>query len=1119
MVTCKVDSQSAVAALVPKMNGTRTRGKPGGSQSNSNSSGFRLLDGDQLENNSSVSRNSIYKLKIDLMFDDSRSMRSSRLDDPRGSHRTRSIIMYGRSELASTAGEAPRSLSSFLQDNGQTAKVLAEAAKKDVQRISNSVQAQIEQLFTDVAKDATSSFDVTCLGSLPLKDKVTSLQGLQEPLRQLYLSEVTNKKLNTGSLDICATGLRVKISALAIANGGASAAGLEESEAHITPFHNIAVWSAVKFVISDDDGGAAFLPLITDPENIDKTSLFQPLSSSEQLAVEHSIHVHAPIFAVVMRSASSPKVLECHGFICKSTEDAIVIAATLYQSLMAHVSTSSRRNTQRRTPRQQNGVSCISIASSSALASSNYLSRSQIMPSASASGGRRSSFRGSQGAGGTPSRSVRKKRVSSSSLSSHSNVINEAAELETSTEERRRKSHKSKRAPPVPTTIPGSGGHRNGGGGGVPSRSGSIVCGNGHVTRLHQNGHPGKKSSVGSDLAGVVDVVPANGDILTRVAIPRSGSFLNTGGLTRYKSRAARRHSGKLGGGGGGGGGGFSLVDWHRLNCASSSPLGFSELFNEFRLHENLHSLDDILYAIIDADGMSFNDLKPIYKEFLLKLAVTLTQDELFQRSKNIMRRQKKKKQKRKPSVNGSQVGLVDESHSGGILSIVDPFQKKPKSSFFGAKNLKKVFQLGQFRSCRGKLAKPAVKSKESTLDSQGRRKISSPIIIGPPILHNQAQHHHQHQHQHQRNRAATSGSDVSVVRNEHTQGLNRNSSSGYVSCSECSFDSESCACASADRCYCSLRTEHMNHKLRQKNERNMALATPTRKASSGAGGGGAGGVQQTAANNRHSLISCRSDDKCYCSMVEEEPASSLERDSANNTHTDTTTSCDSDSCVSASKCYCKRTHRRQRSSAAAAISEDSLSQQQRKSRPGGGGCAGGAARKGGKPSEKLGLDYELFSISGNSQPVQPHEALSVKKSVEAAAVFADMKLSQTTDIKSLCPNKGSAGMGSRTGNGSCRSYVSSSRKSSYRTRESFSQDRALPQPMQMPLGKGMGMGMGLGLGMGGGSADNLLANIKAMEALKAASVRSSASRSRMGSYQSMRAVSASLEDSLGYLP
>ena len=90
----------------------------------------------------------------------------------------------------------------------------------------------------------------------------------------------------------------------------------------------------------------------------------------------------------------------------------------------------------------------------------------------------------------------------------------------------------------------------------------------------------------------------------------------------------------------------------------SSSPLGFSELFNEFRLHENLHSLDDILNAIIDADGMSFNDLKPIYKEFLLKLAVTLTKDELFQRSKNIMRRQKKKKLKRKLYTSGSQVSV-----------------------------------------------------------------------------------------------------------------------------------------------------------------------------------------------------------------------------------------------------------------------------------------------------------------------------------------------------------------------------------------------------------------------------------------------------------------------------
>lgn len=54
---------------------------------------------------------------------------------------------------------------------------------------------------------------------------------------------------------------------------------------------------------------------------------------------------------------------------------------------------------------------------------------------------------------------------------------------------------------------------------------------------------------------------------------------------------------------------------------------------------------------------MSFNDLKPIYKEFLLKLAVTLTKDELYQRSKSIMRRQKKKKFKKK--TNPVQVGYM----------------------------------------------------------------------------------------------------------------------------------------------------------------------------------------------------------------------------------------------------------------------------------------------------------------------------------------------------------------------------------------------------------------------------------------------------------------------------
>lgn len=56
--------------------------------------------------------------------------------------------------------------------------------------VNNKVQKQIERMFTDVAKDETTcSFAVRCLGSLPLRSKVTSLFELQEPLRQLYIAE------------------------------------------------------------------------------------------------------------------------------------------------------------------------------------------------------------------------------------------------------------------------------------------------------------------------------------------------------------------------------------------------------------------------------------------------------------------------------------------------------------------------------------------------------------------------------------------------------------------------------------------------------------------------------------------------------------------------------------------------------------------------------------------------------------------------------------------------------------------------------------------------------------------------------------------------------------------
>lgn len=222
---------------------------------------------------------------------------------------------------------------------------------------------------------------------------------------------------------------------------------------------------------------------------------------------------------------------------------------------------------------------------------------------------------------------------------------------------------------------------------------------------------------------GVADGI--SGDILTKVAIPRSGSFLNTAGLTRYKSRATRRNEIVKPGNGNNftsGGGG--------------SPLGFSELFNEFRLQENLHSLDEILNAIIDSDGMSFNDLKPIYKEFLLKLAVTLTKDELYQRSKSIMRRQKKKKMKR-------------NNPSARTRLIV------------GALGLKRIL-LGKFRNKKnGSLGGSHTRTKQRMRKkSEFEQKTRTRRL--------------------DRSRIGTSESEISVHRNENGINLhNRNSSSG----------------------------------------------------------------------------------------------------------------------------------------------------------------------------------------------------------------------------------------------------------------------------------------------------------------------------------------------------
>ena len=94
----------------------------------------------------------------------------------------------------------------------------------------------------------------------------------------------------------------------------------------------------------------------------------------------------------------------------------------------------------------------------------------------------------------------------------------------------------------------------------------------------------------------------SGGDIYTKVAIPRSKSFMNVSG-----------------------------------------QYNLQELFKELREKEGIESVDDILREVIKSGGMSFNNIKPVYREMLMKLVMTMSKDEIFIRSQNIMNEQKKK--------------------------------------------------------------------------------------------------------------------------------------------------------------------------------------------------------------------------------------------------------------------------------------------------------------------------------------------------------------------------------------------------------------------------------------------------------------------------------------------
>ena len=172
------------------------------------------------------------------------------------------------------------------------------------------------------------------LGSVPIDQKATDLNNLQHPMKNLYFKSIEMKNMGhqqlPGTMEVSETGLKVNyIRELH--------KGVQEI---FNPFPTIAVWAAVKFVVKKEQDASgdihskfAFLPLIADPDDGGKTELFYPLSPGEAELAAGSPS-HPALFAAVMRKAGVAKQLECHGFVCDSPEEAILMAANLYQALL-----------------------------------------------------------------------------------------------------------------------------------------------------------------------------------------------------------------------------------------------------------------------------------------------------------------------------------------------------------------------------------------------------------------------------------------------------------------------------------------------------------------------------------------------------------------------------------------------------------------------------------------------------------------------------------------------------------------------------------------------------------------------------------------------------------------
>lgn len=695
----------------------------------------------------------------------------------------------------------------------------------------NTVQEKIEKMFaevssseldTDMSMDAvtvaSSKYHVQYIGCAGLSGKISSLEGLQQPVRDMYFgyrenrhghaTDTERRRDFSGLLEISTAGLTIRYRD-----------ELGDTVHRTNPFPSIAVWAALKYVCrrqspqpqrrtSNTDGDSAvnrgyeyaFLPLIADPDGSDKAPLFRDMDPGDRARMD-AAGDHAPVFAVVTRETG--KRLECHGFACETENDALLMAANLYGALVKAMSSAVAANAAqavtaddgtakqqvtpapRRVIRQRNGFTSMSSTAGSSVAGGD------VAPALPPPRPPRRNKKAASSAGSSTSG-----EQTSAIVADDLDVCSDAKTFRMSVKQ-----------PPSLRR-------------GVCNSSGAVTVTDGPTTTSIDTDEPIIKRQ--SDIGG--------GDIFTRVAIPRSKSFLSSNGLAsgKYSRRAT-------------GCGIETAMDRYRRRSNSSGVMGFSDMFNELRVQEGLNNMDDILNAIINVEGMSYNDLKPIYREFLMKLSMALTKDELYQRTKTIMTEQKRKRNKRRPTAVAPSAAaavnrgrrLNDKLRNAlnlrtaksriGAIFLPDfckrekqrkPTFRKPRRCSCSASNGSEIRPFAPKPERPNQRRGPAGGKRAAVSKPKTRRNVaSSPVcstsddsdfFAAAALRQRQHQIQQQQQQLYRKSKARTSkiggrgrnGRSAATAMASEGSCLHR-ASSGYFSCSECS------AGAADDKCYC----------------------------------------------------------------------------------------------------------------------------------------------------------------------------------------------------------------------------------------------------------------------------------------------------------------------------